>query len=95
MLDPKTILDFIDIWCENHRTPLDDLELPSGPKHMLTAYIMNENHWIKQTRQNHKDQYKKKSELKQKMLTITPAELLALQTEIQQLEEKFNREANQ
>lgn len=92
MLDPKTILEFIDIWCENPKTPLVDLKLPPGPKHTLTSYILTEKHRIEQTRQIRKGQYKKKRELKQKMFTITPAELLALQTEILQLEDQFNRE---
>jgi hypothetical protein len=38
--DPKKILDFIDIWCKKPDTPLDDLDLPPAPSHVLSSFIL-------------------------------------------------------
>lgn len=46
LLDLKKLLDFIDIWCKKPDTPLDDLDLPPCPSHVLSAFIVNEKHKI-------------------------------------------------
>nr|XP_040245547.1 cell surface glycoprotein 1-like [Aegilops tauschii subsp. strangulata] len=42
MLDPKKILDFIDLWHKNPNTPLPDLNLTPGQSDMLAAFISEE-----------------------------------------------------
>ena len=46
---------------------------------------------MKQGRQLKKAQYKKQRYLKDNVLTLTPEQLIALQTEIKQLSDDFNR----
>ena len=43
LLDPKKILDFIDLWHNDPNTPLPELNLTPGQSHMLTAFIAEEN----------------------------------------------------
>ena len=40
LLDPKVILEYIDLWQPN--TPMPDFKLTSGQSHMLTAFIGKE-----------------------------------------------------
>ena len=94
LLDPKKILDFIDIWCKKPDTPLDDLDLPPGPSHVLTAFIMNEKYKIEQAKLVRKQQLQKQKELQRNMLTISPQQLVSMQAEIQQLSEEYERQAN-
>ena len=42
MLDPKLILDFIDLWHKEPNTPLPELNLTPGQSHMLTHFIDEE-----------------------------------------------------
>ena len=42
MLDPKLILDYIDLWHKDPNTPLPELNLTSGQSHVLTAFIEEE-----------------------------------------------------
>ena len=83
MLDPKKILNFIDIWCKKPNTPLDDLDLPPGPSHLLTSFILNEKHKIAQAKLVKKQQEQKEKELRKNMLSISPKKLVTLQSEIQ------------
>ena len=94
LLDPKKILDFIDIWCKKPDTSLDDLDLPPGPSHVLTAFILNEKHKIEQAKLVRKQQLQKQKELQKNMLTISPQQLVSMQAEIQQLSEEYERQAN-
>nr|XP_020180911.1 uncharacterized protein LOC109766540 [Aegilops tauschii subsp. strangulata] len=50
LLDPKKLLDFIEIWCKKPDTPLDDLHLPLGPSHVLSTFILDEKHKIAQAK---------------------------------------------
>ncbi|KAI4990416.1 hypothetical protein ZWY2020_038779 [Hordeum vulgare] len=43
-MDPKVLLDFINVWYENPNTPIDDLKLPPGLSHMVATFI-NEEKW--------------------------------------------------
>ena len=43
-MDPKVLLDFIDLWYEDPNTPVDDLKLPPGVSHMVVTFI-NEAKW--------------------------------------------------
>jgi hypothetical protein len=42
MLDPRKILDFIDLWHKDPNTLLLDLNLTPGQSHMLTTFISDE-----------------------------------------------------
>ena len=46
-MDPKVLLDFIDLWYEDPNTRVDDLKLPPGVSHMVTTFI-NEAKWKEQ-----------------------------------------------
>ncbi|KAI5006123.1 hypothetical protein ZWY2020_033366 [Hordeum vulgare] len=91
MMDPKLILDFIDLWYDNPQTPIDDLKLPPRPSHMFTTFI-NEEIWKAQkAKQARKAKTQKESFLKNNILTMTPNQLLTAQTEIKKLSEEYNR----
>ena len=91
MLDPKLILDFIDIWHKDPNTSLPDLNLTPGQSHMLTAFINVEKWKFEQGRKVKKAQYKKECFLKQNVLKLSPDELVALQSEIKSLSDEFDR----
>ncbi|KAI4993377.1 hypothetical protein ZWY2020_007690 [Hordeum vulgare] len=46
-MDPKVLLDYINIWYEDPNTLLDDLKLPLGISHMVATFI-NEAKWKEQ-----------------------------------------------
>jgi len=39
LLDPKVILDYIDLWHKNPNTPMPDFHLTPGQSHVLTHFI--------------------------------------------------------
>ena len=43
LLDPKLILDYIDLWHKDPNTPMPDFKLTPGQSHMLTAFIQEKN----------------------------------------------------
>ena len=59
MLDPKLILDFIDLWHKDPNTPLPEMNHTPGQSHMLTAFIGDEKWKYEQGRSLKKVQYKK------------------------------------
>src|SRR3954463_9541888 len=44
LLDPKKILEFIDIWLVKPDTPLDDFDIPKDIKFYLQQFLTNELH---------------------------------------------------
>ncbi|KAI5015507.1 hypothetical protein ZWY2020_056897 [Hordeum vulgare] len=38
-MDPKVLLDYINIWYDDPNTPIDDLKLPPGISHMVATFI--------------------------------------------------------
>ena len=42
LLDPKLILDFIDLWHKDPNTPLWEMNHTRGQSHVLTAFIKEE-----------------------------------------------------
>ena len=42
MLDPKLVLDYIDLWHKDRNTPLPEMNLTPGQSHVLTAFIEEE-----------------------------------------------------
>ena len=91
MLDPKLILDYIDLWHKDPNTPLPEMNLTPGQSHVLTAFIEEEKWKFEQGRSLKKAQYKKWHYLKDNVLTLTPDQLIALQDEIRQLRDEFDR----
>ena len=82
MLDPKLILDYIDLWHKDPSTSLPEMNLTPGKSHVLTAFIEEEKWKFEQGRSLKKARYKKQRYLKDNVLTLTPDQLLALQVEI-------------
>ena len=91
LLDPKLILDFIDLWHKDPSTPLPEMNLTPGQSHVLTAFIEEEKWKFEEGRRLKKAQYKKQRYLKDNVLALTPDQLIALQDEIKQLSDEFNR----
>ena len=42
LLDPKKILDFIDLWHKDPNAPMPDLGLTTGQSHVVTVFITEE-----------------------------------------------------
>ncbi|KAI5012685.1 hypothetical protein ZWY2020_024951 [Hordeum vulgare] len=88
-MDPKVLLDYINIWYEDPNTPVDDLKLPPGISHMVTTFI-NEAKWKEQqTRQAKVAKIKKEKFLKQNLLELTPNALVTTQAELKKLTDKY------
>ena len=51
LLDPKLILDFIDLWHMDPNTPLPEMNLTPGQSHVLTAFIEEEKWKFEKARQ--------------------------------------------
>ena len=90
LLDPKLILDFIDLWHKDPNTPLPEMSLTLGQNHVLIAFIKEEKWKYDQARSLKKAQYKKQRYLKDNILNLSPEQLIALQDEIKQLSDEFN-----
>ncbi|KAI4996285.1 hypothetical protein ZWY2020_048051 [Hordeum vulgare] len=70
-MDPKVLLDYINIWYEDPNTPIDDLKLPPGISHMVATFI-NEAKWKEQqARQAKVAKAKKEKFLRQNLLKLT------------------------
>ena len=54
LLDPKLILDYIDLWHKDPNTPMPDFKLTPGQSHMLTHFIQEEKWKFEKARQNKK-----------------------------------------
>ena len=46
MLDPKKILEYIEIWAVKPDTPLDDLDIPKDIKFYVQQFLINEIHHV-------------------------------------------------
>jgi hypothetical protein len=90
MLDPRKILDFIDLWHKNPNTPLPELNLTPGQSHILTAFINEEKWKFEKARQVKKAQYKKEHFLKNNVVKMSPEELVTMQAEIKALSDEFH-----
>lgn len=66
MIPPEKLLDFIDNWTKKPNTPLDDLlsELPPGPSHVLSAFILDKKYKIEKAKLARKQLNLKKKELR-------------------------------
>ena len=89
LLDPKKILDFIDLWHKDPNAPIPELGLTPGQSHIVTAFIAEEKWKYDQARTVKKAQYKKQRYLKDNVLRLSPEQLIALQAEIKKLSNEF------
>ncbi|KAI5022240.1 hypothetical protein ZWY2020_058970 [Hordeum vulgare] len=88
-MDPKVLLNYINIWYEDSNTPIDDLKLPPGISHMVATFI-NEAKWKEQqARQAKVAKIKKEKFLMQNVLKLTPDALVTTQAELQKLTDKY------
>ena len=81
-LDPKLILDFINLWHKEPATPLPEMNLTPGQSHVLTHFIEEEKWKYEEGRRLKKAQYKKQRYLKDNVLSLSPQQLVSLQAEI-------------
>ena len=89
LLDPKLILEYIDVWHKDPNTPMPDFKLTPGQSHMLTHFIQEEKWKFEKARQIKKAQYKKERYLKKNVVSMTTEELVTIQTEIKKLSDDF------
>ena len=89
LLDPKLILDYIDLWHKDPNTPMPDFKLTPGQSHMLTHFIQEEKWKYEKARQLKKAQYRKEKFLKNNVVTMTTDELVKIQSEIKTLSDDF------
>ena len=89
LLDPKVILDYIDLWHKDPNTPMPDFKLTPGQSHMLTHFISEEKWKYEKARQLKKAQYKKEKFLKNNVISMTTDELVKIQSEIKTLSDDF------
>ena len=78
LLDPKLILDYIDLWHKDPNTPMPDFKLTAGQSHMLTAFIQEEKWKFEKARQLKKAQYRKECFLKKNFVSMTTEELVKI-----------------
>ena len=90
ILDPKAILDYIDLWHKDPNTPMPDFHLTPGQIHMLTHFISEKKWKFEKARQIKKAQFRKEKFLKNNVVKMTPDELLTIQSEIKALSDDFN-----
>ena len=90
LLDPKLILDYIDLWHKDPNTPMPHFKLTPGQSHMLTHFISEEKWKYEKDRQLKKAQYRKEKFLKNNVVSMTTDELVKLQSEIKVLSDDFN-----
>lgn len=88
-LDPKVVLNFIDLWYEDPNTPIDDLKLPPRLSHVVTSFI-NEAKWKdQQAKQARAAKVKKEKYLKQSILNLMPEKLVSTQAELKTLSDAY------
>src|SRR4051812_48609076 len=90
LLDPRAILDYIDLWHKDPNTPMPDFKLTPGQSHMLTHFIQEEKWKYDRAREIKKSQYRKEKLLKKNVVKMTTEELIKMQAEIKALSNNFN-----
>src|SRR4051812_47094688 len=90
LLDPRAILDYIELWHKDPNTPMPDFKLTPGQNHMLTHFIQEEKWKYDQARQIKKAPYKKEKFLKTNVVKMSTDELIKIQSDIKTLSEKFD-----
>ncbi|KAI4993760.1 hypothetical protein ZWY2020_008073 [Hordeum vulgare] len=83
-MDPKVLLNFINVWYEDPNTPIDDLKLPPGVSHMVATFI-NEAKWKEQKAKQAKIAKARKEKFSCKMFS-TDAQALVSTSRIASLD---------
>ena len=78
LLDPKAILDYIDLWHKDPNTPMPDFHLTPGQSHMMTHFITEEKWKFEKARQIKKVQFRKEKFLRKNVVKVTTDELLKI-----------------
>ncbi|KAI4993916.1 hypothetical protein ZWY2020_008229 [Hordeum vulgare] len=90
-MDPKVLLDFINVWYDDPNTPIDDLKLPPDISHMVATFI-NEAKWKEmQAKQAKAAKLKKEKFLTQNLLNLTPDALVSTQVELKTLIDEYTK----
>ncbi|KAI4999429.1 hypothetical protein ZWY2020_004018 [Hordeum vulgare] len=91
LMDPKVLLDYINVWYDDPNTPIDDLKLPPGISHMVATFI-NKAKW-KETQAKQAKAAKLKIEkfLRQNLLSLTPDALVSTHAELKTLTHKYTK----
>ncbi|KAI5013439.1 hypothetical protein ZWY2020_034551 [Hordeum vulgare] len=90
-MDPKVMLDYINVWYDDPNTPIDDLKLPPGISHMVSTFI-NEAKWKEtQGKQAKAAKLKKEKFPRQNLLSLTPDALVSIQEELKTLTDKYTK----
>ncbi|KAI4996260.1 hypothetical protein ZWY2020_048026 [Hordeum vulgare] len=87
-MDPKVLLDYINIWYEDPNTPIDDLKLPPSINHMVATFI-NEAKWKEQQARQAKVAKIKKEKFLGESPQIDSMPLVTTQAELQKLTDKY------
>lgn len=88
-MDPKVLIEFIDLSYEDPNTPVDDLKLPLGVSHMVATFI-NEAKWKEQqVKQAKAAKIKKEKFLRQNLLKMMHEALVSTQPELKTLTDKY------
>src|SRR3954466_9468105 len=90
LLDPRAILDYIDLCHKDPNTPMPDFKLTPGQSHMLTHFIQEEKWKYDRARQIKKSQYRKEKLLRKNVLRMKPEELIKMQADIKTLIDDFD-----
>src|SRR3954470_6620888 len=86
LLDPKKILEYIEIWAVKPDTPLDDLDIPKDIKFYVQQFLSNEIHHRDLKKQLSRQLNKVHRHFKKKPVTdVTPQEFTEHQCEVQRL----------
>src|ERR1041385_3761787 len=90
LLDPKKILEYIEIWSVKPDTPLDYLDIPKDIKFYVQQFLINEIHQRDLQKQLKAQLKKVQSDFKKKPVTdITPQEFIEHQCEVQRLNTEY------
>ncbi|KAI5013682.1 hypothetical protein ZWY2020_040568 [Hordeum vulgare] len=90
-MDPKVMLDYINVWYDDPNTPIDDLKLPPGISHMVDTFS-NEAKWKEmKVKQAKAAKLKKEKFLRQNFLSLTPDALLSTQAQLKTLIDKYTK----
>src|SRR3954468_10387117 len=91
LLDPKKILEFIEIWAVKPDTPLDDLDIPKDIKFYVQQFLINEIHHRDLKKQLSKQLNKVHRDFRKRPVTaVTPEEFSAYQADIQRLTAEYD-----
>src|SRR4051812_13355249 len=91
LLDPKKILEYIEIWAEKPDTPLDDLDIPKDIKFYVQQFLINEIHHRDLKTQLARELAKVHRVFRKRpVASVTQDEFAACQAEVQRLTAEYD-----